>query len=183
MLSLELIVAIATFTFVTSVTPGPNNIMLTASGANFGVIRTLPHIAGIVCGVATMNFCIGLGLGALFQQFPIAKQILKIGGSIYLIWLAAKLLRFSQVEGDDNTGRKPFSFFQALTFQYINPKAWVMVISANASFSLAGEQYWASVWLIIGLFVLIGPPSVMVWTLFGQMIRHYLKSARFFEKF
>jgi len=182
-LNIELLVAIASFAFVTSVTPGPNNIMLTASGANFGLTRTLPHIAGIVFGIALMNLVIGLGLGAVFQQHPVIQQVLKIGGSAYLIWLAVKLLRFSHVENSSDSGGRPFSFLQAASFQYINPKAWVMVISANASFTLSGDLYWTSVGLIIVLFILIGPPSVMLWTIFGQAIRRHLRDPAFLKGF
>ncbi len=183
MLNIELLIAIASFAFITSVTPGPNNIMLTASGANFGVMRTLPHIAGIVFGIALMNLLIGLGLGAVFQQYPVVQNVLKIGGSAYLIWLAVKLLRFSYVDDSGDSEGRPFSFLQATSFQYINPKAWVMVISANASFTLSGDLYWTSVGLIIGLFILIGPPSVMVWTVFGQVIRRYLRDPAFLKGF
>lgn len=183
MLPFELLLAIASFAFVTSATPGPNNIMLTASGANFGFVKTLPHIAGIVAGVALLNLCIGLGLGALFQQFPIVQQALKVAGSAYLLWLAFKLLGFSYVNEEGNSNAKPLSFFQALSFQYINPKAWVMVISANASFSLTGEQYWNSVWFIVLVFALIGPPSIMIWAAFGQMIRRYLGNPTFLKVF
>ncbi|RLA12688.1 MAG: LysE family translocator [Gammaproteobacteria bacterium] len=183
MLNIELLIAIASFAFITSVTPGPNNIMLTASGANFGVMRTLPHIAGIVFGIALMNLLIGLGLGAVFQQYPVIQKLLKIGGSAYLIWLAVKLLRFSHVENSGDSEGRPFSFLQAASFQYINPKAWVMVISANASFTLSGDLYWTSVGLIIGLFILIGPPSVMVWTIFGQVIRRHLRNPAFLRGF
>lgn len=171
----ELLIAIASFAFVTSVTPGPNNIMLTASGANFGFTRSLPHIAGIVFGVALMNVMVGAGLGAIFQQFPVIQKLLKIGGSAYLIWLAVKLLKFNQVDDSGEAKGRPFSFLQAASFQYINPKAWVMVISANGSFTLSDDLYWTSVALITGLFILIGPPSVMIWTIFGQIIRRYLR--------
>ncbi len=183
MLNIELLIAIASFAFITSVTPGPNNIMLTASGANFGVMRTLPHIVGIVFGIALMNLLIGLGLGAVFQQYPVIQKVLKIGGSAYLIWLAIKLLRFNYVDDSGDSEGRPFSFLQAASFQYINPKAWVIVISANASFTLSGDLYWTSVGLIIGLFILIGPPSVMVWTIFGQVIRQYLRNPAFLKGF
>ena len=183
MLPIELLLTIASFAFVTSATPGPNNIMLTASGANFGFVKTLPHIAGIVAGVALLNLCIGLGLGALFQQFPIIQQVLKVAGSAYLLWLAFKLLGFSYISDEGDKNAKPLNFFQALSFQYINPKAWVMVISANASFSLSGEQYWISVWFIVLVFALIGPPSIMIWAAFGQIIRRYLGNATFLKAF
>ena len=183
MIPVELLAALATFAFVTSATPGPNNIMLTASGANFGFIRSLPHIAGIIAGVALLNLCIGLGLGALFLQFPLMQNALKIAGSLYLIWLAIKMLGFNYGESASAGKARPFSFFQALTFQYINPKAWVMVISANASFSLAGDAYWISVGIIILVFAIIGPPSIMIWAGFGQMIRQYLKQPNFLKTF
>ena len=157
--------------------------MLTASGANFGFKRTLPHIVGIVAGVAALNLCIGLGLGAVFTQLPIMQNILKVSGSAYLIWLAIKLLGFQYGDDNHNNKTKPFSFWQAFIFQYINPKAWLMAISANASFSLTGDDYWPSVWLIILIFGLAGPPAIMVWTGFGQLIRHALKKPRVLKAF
>ncbi len=157
--------------------------MLTASGANFGFKRTLPHIAGIVAGVAALNLCIGLGLGALFIQYPVMQETLKVLGSAYLLWLAIKLLSFQYSDNQQNGDAKPFSFWQALIFQYVNPKAWVMVISANASFSLTGEKYWLSVSFIILVFALIGPPSIMVWAAFGQMIRRFLTRPVFLKTF
>ena len=173
MISLELIFAVTVFAFVTSVTPGPNNIMLTASGANFGFKRTLPHIAGIITGMGLLNISVGLGLGALFTQFPVMQQILRIIGSAYLLWLAYKLLSFSAISDKQSQG-KPFSLIQAAAFQYINPKAWIMVISANASFSLMGDGYWWSVLMITSIYAVVGTPSIMVWAGFGQYMRQFL---------
>ncbi|WP_022951692.1 LysE family translocator [Leucothrix mucor] len=173
MISLELILAVTLFAFVTSVTPGPNNIMLTASGANFGFKRTLPHIAGIITGMGLLNVSVGLGLGALFTQFPVLQQVLRIVGSAYLLWLAYKLLSFSAIS-DKKAEGKPFSLVQAAAFQYINPKAWIMVISANASFSLMGDGYWWSVLMITTIYAVVGTPSIMVWAGFGQYMRQFL---------
>jgi len=173
MISLELILAVALFAFVTSVTPGPNNIMLTASGANFGFKRTLPHIAGIITGMGLLNVSVGLGLGALFTQFPVLQQVLRVVGSAYLLWLAYKLLSFSAIS-DKKAEGKPFSLVQAAAFQYINPKAWIMVISANASFSLMGDGYWWSVLMITTIYAVVGTPSIMVWAGFGQYMRQFL---------
>ena len=172
MISIELILAITLFALVTSITPGPNNIMLTASGANFGFKRTLPHVAGIIFGMMMLNVSVGLGLGTIFTQFPLLQQALRIAGSAYLLWLAYKLLSFSNI-GKQESDASPFSFLQAVGFQYINPKAWIMVISANASFSLIGENYWWSVLMITLIYALIGTPSIMVWAGFGQYIRRY----------
>ena len=104
-------------------------------------------------------------------------------GSAYLIWLAIKLLDFQYSDNHQNGDAKPFNFWQAFIFQYVNPKAWVMVISANASFSLAGEEYWLSVCFIILVFALVGPPSIMVWAAFGQMIRRFLIRPGFLKVF
>jgi len=183
MISLELFATTATFAFVTSATPGPNNIMLTASGANFGLVRTVPHIAGIILGVALMNICVGLGLGALFSQFPLVQQVLRVAGSAYLLWLAYKLLNFSSIGPSDSSTKRPFGFWQAAAFQYINPKAWIMVISANASFSLTGDDYWLSVAMITLAFVLVGLPSITLWAFFGQYIKRYLSNQRYLKCF
>ena len=180
---MELIIAIASFAFVTSITPGPNNIMLTASGANFGFIRSLPHIAGIAVGLSLLNLGIGLGLGSIFQQFPVFQHVLKIVGSAYLLWLAFKMFNFRYADEDTTETSKPFSFLQAMSFQVINPKAWMMVISANASFSLTGDSYWVSVGFIILLYGLICPPSIMFWTGFGQVMRGFLKKPVFLRSF
>ena len=180
---IELLPGITTFVLVNTITPGPNNIMLTASGANFGFKRTLPHIAGIIIGVAALNLCTGLGLGALFTQFPLMQHILRVLGSAYLIWLAIKLLNFQHSDDDHDSEARPFSFWQTFFFQYVNPKVWVMVVYANASFSLSGADYWPSVWFITLIFALIGPPSIMLWAGFGQLIRHALKHSRVLKAF
>jgi threonine/homoserine/homoserine lactone efflux protein len=174
MLPIELMLATALFALITSVTPGPNNIMLTASGANFGFKRTLPHVAGIICGMMLLNISVGVGLGALFTQFPIIQQVLRIAGSAYLLYLAYKLLSFSSL-GKATENAKPFSIVEATAFQAINPKAWVMVISANASFSLVGDLYWWSVLMIVVLYMIVGTPSIMLWAGFGQFMRRYLE--------
>jgi len=173
MISIELILATTLFALITSITPGPNNIMLTASGANFGFKRTLPHVAGIICGMMLLNISVGVGLGTLFTQFPVVQQVLRIAGSAYLLYLAYKLLSFSSL-GKTADNAKPFSLFEATAFQAINPKAWIMVISANASFSLAGDLYWWSVVMIVTLYMIVGTPSIMLWAGFGQLMKRYL---------
>ncbi|RVU85808.1 LysE family translocator [Leucothrix sargassi] len=173
MLPIELMLATALFALITSITPGPNNIMLTASGANFGFKRTLPHVAGIICGMMVLNISVGVGLGTLFTQFPVIQQVLRVAGSAYLLYLAYKLLTFTSLDKAD-ANAKPFSLWEAAAFQAINPKAWVMVISANASFSLVGDMYWWSVVMIVLLYVVMGLPSIMMWAGFGQFMRRYL---------
>jgi threonine/homoserine/homoserine lactone efflux protein len=173
MISIELILATTLFALITSITPGPNNIMLTASGANFGFKRTLPHVAGIICGMMLLNISVGVGLGTLFTQFPIVQQVLRVAGSAYLLYLAYKLLSFSSL-GKVEDNAKPFSLLDPPPPPPPPPPPWIMVISANASFSLTGDLYWWSVAMIVTLYAIIGTPSIMLWAGFGQFIKRYL---------
>ena len=171
--------ALATFAFVITITPGPNNIMLTASGLSFGFVRTIPHIFGIAFGVALMHIGIGLGLGVLFTSFAIVQYALRFLGSLYLLFLAYKMLSFvPSSKNPDSAQGQPFTLLQAAAFQMVNPKAWVLVISANASFSLSGSHYWPSIALIVITFMVIGLPSIMTWAAFGHGIRNWLDDER-----
>jgi len=175
-MSYELFFAICLFALVTTGTPGPNNIMLTSSGANFGFRKTIPHMLGVNLGLNSLHLLMGLGLGAVFIQFPILQNILKVVGSAYLLWLAWKMLGNS-VAATTNTPT-PLTMLQAATFQYVNPKAWVMTIGANVSFSLEGDLYWASVVAIIGAYFLVGPCTNTCWVIFGKAIGRYLSSSQ-----
>lgn len=170
----ELFFAICLFALVTTGTPGPNNIMFTSSGANFGFRKTIPHMVGVNLGLNSLHLLMGLGLGAVFIQLPMLQNILKVLGSAYLLWLAWKMLGNS-VAADTNTPT-PLTMLQAATFQYVNPKAWVMTIGANVSFSLEGDLYAASVAAIIGAYFLVGPCTNTCWVLFGKAIGRYLSS-------
>lgn len=174
MLSLELISAIAAYAFVTCVTPGPNNILLTGFGANFGFVRTLPAVFGIIAGGASVNIGVGLGLGTLLQEYPLIKEVLKIVGCAYLLWLAYKLLGSGPVNASTESDAKPFSFLQALSFQFVNPKVWVMLTTANVSFAVLGPDYWLSVATITLVFAIVGTPSIMLWAGFGQLVSQLL---------
>lgn len=174
MFSLELISAIAAYAFVTCVTPGPNNILLTGFGANFGFVRTLPAVFGIIAGGASVNIGVGLGLGTLLQEYPLIKEVLKIVGCAYLLWLAYKLLGSGPVDANTVLDAKPFSFLQALSFQFVNPKVWVMLTTANISFAVLGPDYWLSVATITLVFAIVGTPSIMLWAGFGQLVSQLL---------
>ncbi|MEM7195354.1 MAG: LysE family translocator [Pseudomonadota bacterium] len=179
-LSNDLVIAISLFALVTSITPGPNNIMLTASGANFGFMASMPHMLGIVLGVACMNIAVGLGLGVVFETWPVLQLMLKWLGSAYMLWLAMTLLNFQTRNGSDTTTRgRPLSIVQGALFQLVNPKAWVMVLSANASFGQPGSSYFVSVAAIVLIFIVVGYMSIMPWTAFGHSIRNLLQGAGF----
>ena len=170
--------AIVSFAFVTSVTPGPNNLMLLASGANFGFRRTLPHMLGISIGMALLLTSVLAGLGELFSRFPVLQVLLRIAGVGYLLWLSWKILQTpprALQEGNDDA--RPFSFWQAVLFQFVNPKAWIMSITAVSSFTLAGEAYWTSGMLLVLVFAVVNLPSVSVWAGFGSMMQQLLSTA------
>lgn len=178
MMDTQLLLATFSFALVTSITPGPNNLMLLASGANFGFKRTIPHMLGIALGMIALLLCILAGLGTLFMQFPVAQTVLKILGAAYLLWLAWKIAFAPVGELRGNETAQPMKWWQALLFQFVNPKAWMMAMGAVSSFTVAGEQYWLSGLVLIVVFAVVNLPSVSVWAGFGVGIQHWLSSAK-----
>ncbi|WP_421850109.1 LysE family translocator [Marinomonas sp.] len=179
MIDTSFFLALAMFAFVTSVTPGPNNIMLLASGAKFGYRRTLPHMLGIVLGVASLLLSTLLGLGALFTWYPPLYSVLKWGGCAYLLWLAWKI--GSAPVGNLETKKAPslpMHWWQALLFQYVNPKAWMMAIGCVSSFAIAGDLYVQSGFWMIVLFAAMGFPAISVWAWAGVSIRRWLTNQK-----
>ena len=168
----DLLLALAGFAFVTSVTPGPNNMMLLASGVNFGFRRTLPHIAGIASGCVFMVVMVGLGLGGLFAAFPLAYSVLRIVGAVYLLVLAWRIASAGALRVGGGGGR-PMSFLGAAAFQWVNPKAWVMVVGAVTTY-VPREGFFANLLLVAVLFAAINLPSVAVWAGFGTAMRRVL---------
>jgi threonine/homoserine/homoserine lactone efflux protein len=152
------ILSFALFSLAGAITPGPNNAMLLASGANFGVRRTVPHMTGVALGYAFLVLCVGLGLGAVFTALPILQDILWALGTLYLLWLAWKIANASGV-GDAAARAKPFTFLQAVAFQWINPKAWTGAIPTVATY-VPQDGYFANLALIVVLAILTVVPAV-----------------------
>ena len=179
-MELSLLIGIAAFAFVTSVTPGPNNMMLLASGAQFGFTRTLPHMIGIVIGVAMLLFCVLLGLGALFTLYPSLYSVLNVAGSAYLLWLAWKIASgpVAAISEDDDTDSQPLRWWQAALFQFVNPKAWMMALGRVSTFSLPGDEYVLSGAMIMLAFAAIGFPAISVWAGAGAKLRDWLNSPK-----
>ena len=125
----DFIIPLVAFAFVTSITPGPNNLMLLASGANYGFKRSLPHMLGISLGHAFMVFLVGIGLAEVFEIHPVLKTVLKVVSVAYMLYLAWKIANASAPEETEGKGR-PFTFMQAAAFQWVNPKAWAMALTA-----------------------------------------------------
>ncbi len=169
----QLLAALAAFAFVSSITPGPNNAMLMASGANFGFGRTLPHLAGVAIGFAILLLAVGLGLGGLFTAFPFLHVVLKVVGAVYLLWLAWKIATAKGVSGKAGGGR-PITFLQAVGFQWVNPKAWVMSVGAVATYVPQGAGLPANVGLVVLVFSLVNLPCIVAWTGGGVALRRLL---------
>ncbi|OWV76963.1 lysine transporter LysE [Rhizobium sp. R339] len=169
---LDTFFALVLFAFTTSITPGPNNMMLFASGVNFGFRRTIPHMFGIGAGFFSLLIGVGLGLGALLHTLPLVYTVLKFAGGAYLVWIAWKIASSRSLREGSNSAA-PMSFVSAAAFQWVNPKAWVMAVTAMATYTNP-ELYLASV-LIVGLaFAVVNVPSVSTWAGFGSALRDWL---------
>lgn len=172
---LETLPALALFALVTSVTPGPNNLMLMASGANFGFRRTVPHMLGVGLGFVLMTFLVGIGLAGLFQTYPLAVTALEVVSVVYMLWLAWKIAHAAAPK-DRQAGGTPMTFLQAAAFQWVNPKAWAMALTA-ITVHAPDRSLWA-VALVAVIFGAINLPSVSLWTLIGQQMRRVLTNTR-----
>lgn len=168
----DLFAALAVFAFATSITPGPNNMMLMASGVNFGFRRSIPHMLGIELGFGALILAVGLGLGAVLAAFPAADLALKVCGGIYLLFLAWKIGAAREL-GAAKEGAKPLGFWPAAAFQWVNPKAWAMAVGAAAVYVNPAEKA-ASLGLIILSFMVSGIIAQPVWTGFGVALRTFL---------
>ncbi|RJG44647.1 MULTISPECIES: LysE family translocator [unclassified Mesorhizobium] len=172
-MSSEAFLALLVYAFVTSITPGPNNFMLLASGVNFGFVRTIPHMLGIGMGFLSLLLGVGFGLGAVLTAFPALHTVLKIAGGAYLLYLAWKIAMSRSMGKSGEAQARPMTFFEASAFQWVNPKAWVMAITAMAVYTNPAAPF-LSVLLISVAFALVNLPSVSSWAGFGMALRGFL---------
>jgi len=173
-MNLELLIGLIVFALVASITPGPNNLMLMSSGATFGFKRTIPHMLGIGLGFVFMLLLVGLGLIQLFDSYPMTYQILKVFSVLYLIYLAFKIATSTSPGTTTNATTKPFTFLQAASFQWVNPKAWTMALTAISVYS--PSHSFDAIALIALVFILVVFPCVGLWTVLGQQLRKLLKT-------
>jgi threonine/homoserine/homoserine lactone efflux protein len=171
-MTFETFLALSLYSFVASATPGPNNLMLLASGVNFGIRRTVPHMLGIAIGFTAMVAIIGFGLGALLEIVPGLMTALRYVALAYTVWLAWNLGTSGSL-GTGKTGAQPMSFVAACLFQWVNPKAWVMALTATALYTTA-DHYIVSVLLVSAVFGVINLPCISVWAGFGVALRQIL---------
>ncbi len=168
----DLLLGLMAFAFVSSITPGPNNLMIMTSGANFGVARSLPHLLGIALGFGVMIVLVGLGLAQVFEAAPALKLVLAGLSVVYLLWLAWKIAHAAAPEGVDAAGR-PMTFLQAAAFQWVNPKAWTMALTAVTLYTAGGPF---AVVPVAAVFTLVNLPSVSIWLVMGVQLRRLLTS-------
>ena len=175
---MELFLAVLFFAFSTTITPGPNNVMIMSSGVNYGIKQSVPHWLGICFGFPLMVLLVGLGFGVIFDRYPHLHQLIKIAGTVYLIWLAWRIAS-ARPETIATGKSKPFTFLQAALFQWVNGKAWVMASGAVAAFTSVTGVYWFQVVMITLAFLVMAFPCVGVWLVFGAGLRKVLTKPLF----
>jgi threonine/homoserine/homoserine lactone efflux protein len=174
--------ALILFTLATSITPGPNNVMIMASGVNHGFRKSIPHLAGIDLGFPLMLVAIGLGAAEVFEAYPPLFVIMKVIGLLYLSYLAFKIAS-SPVQSFEQNKAEPLSFIQAALFQWVNPKAWIMCVGAVVTYASAGEGYFQQVLLIALIFFSFGTPCTVAWLSFGSSLKQVLSKPAYLRVF
>lgn len=171
---MEIYVSILFFCFVTSITPGPNSVMLMASGVNHGARKSLPHYLGIVIGFPLMVAAIGFGLSAVFVDYPVVHQTIKLIGTAYLVFLSWKIANASSPSASQEL-KAPFTFSQALVYQWLNPKAWVISVGAIATFTSLDNIKEAVVVIVLG-YIMAGVVSMALWLFVGVYMQRFLSN-------
>ena len=181
--TLTMIISITSFALASTMTPGPNNIMLLSSGLTFGYKRTIPHALGINFGFPVMVIWVGLGVGKLFEVFPFVYTVLKVVGISYLLWMAWHIANTKGSPATQNKNDKPFTFFQAALFQWVNPKAWVVAITSTAAFITDHKIAFIQVMIISCIFFFCGILSTNSWSLGGVMLKKFIQNERLIKLF
>jgi threonine/homoserine/homoserine lactone efflux protein len=171
-MSPDLLSALAMFAFASSITPGPNNTMLLAAGANFGLRASAPHMLGVSTGFVLLLLLVGGGLGGLFTAYPVLHVVLAWVGTLYLLYLAARIA-MSKGMGAKKDGARAMRYIEAVAFQAVNPKGWAMALGAMTAYAPA-RHYLVNVGIVALVFGLINGPCILVWTAFGVTMRRFL---------
>lgn len=173
----EMLAALIVFAFVSSITPGPNNIMLMTSGINFGFGRTIPHMLGVAIGFTLMIVMIGVGIMGLIEAIPGSQTIITVASGLYLLYMAWKIATTEPAPPANTAtmegGSKPFTFLQAALFQWVNPKAWTMALTSIAAYA-PKSQGWIGVVMVAGVFGIVNLPSTGSWAYMGAKLRRFL---------
>ena len=177
MITWELIATISVYYFVMYATPGPNNSILTASGIKFGFIRSIPNIIGISSGHGVQLALVCFGLGSLFSQFPILLEVLKYIGACYLLYLAWKMFGSLNISITEEKS-SPLKYYEAILFQFVNPKAWVICITAVSLFYPENVNLIIGTLFLVIMSTIINLPSISMWAFGGSIIRRYLSNKK-----
>ena len=172
---LELVLPVALFAVSMSITPGPNNVMVTASGANFGYRRSIPHLLGIGLGFPAMVAAVGLGLGGLFEALPAIHAVLRIVGAAYILWMAWRIATAGGAGRVRDAPGNPLTFLEAAAFQWVNPKGWVVAVGAISTFTTVEGHLLFEVAAIALTFACVNYPCASLWTLGGIGIGRLLR--------
>jgi threonine/homoserine/homoserine lactone efflux protein len=175
----NLYIALFAFAGIAAWTPGPNNTILMASGINHGFRQTVPMIFGIGIGFPLMIGIIGLGLGQVFEAYPQINTAMKVLGAAYMLWIAWKIATSRPNDGSGIAG-KPFTFLQGALFQWVNPKGWMMAMTALSAYTLQSD-YYTGVAVVVATFVLMGFTSASAWAVFGASLRHVMNDPKWFR--
>ena len=175
------ILSIALFWFVTAYTPGPNNVVASYSGFNFGIIKTIPHILGVTLGFTSLVVFLSIGLINIFKLFPIIQIIIKYLGTIFLIYLAYKIA--SATASDDTKKENPVRFIETFLFQYLNPKGVMVAIIVVSTYVELGENYVNYATQVVLLAFLFSSTSITLWTFIGKFLRKFATNDNFIKYF
>jgi threonine/homoserine/homoserine lactone efflux protein len=179
---MEYSIALLVFALTASITPGPNNIMIMTSGLNFGIRQSMQHFLGICFGFPTMVLLVGIGFSVIFEMYPLLHLIIKLLGIIYLLYLAWKIAT-TTVNMQQQNNTKPLTFIQAMVFQWVNPKAWVMATGAISAYTSLENEVFIQVIYIAATFFLVAFPSVGTWLFFGVTLKRFLKEDKHLKIF
>ena len=175
------LISLSLFMFATSCSPGPNNIVASYSGFNFGVLKTIPHMLGVIFGFTTLVALTNFGLINIFQKFPIIQEILKYAGSIFLIYLAYKI-SFSKTSSD-NIARNPVKFIETFFFQFINPKSVMVSVIMVSTYVHNGKNFLIYSFWVIGVAFIFAVISITFWALLGRFLRRFASNEKFIKRF
>ena len=175
------IISLCLFMFVTSCSPGPNNIVASYSGFNFGVLKTIPHMCGVIFGFTTLVTIMNFGLVNVFQKYPIIQEILKYTGTLFLIYLAYKI-SFSKTSSDGEK-KNPVKFIETVFFQFRKPKSLIVSVIMVSTYVDRGNDFLFYSFWVIGIAFLFAIISINFWTLVGKFLRRFATNKNFIKRF
>lgn len=183
-MDLALLGSLIGFAAIASITPGPNNLLLMSSGALFGLRRTVPHLIGIQCGFGVVVTAAVFGLGTLVARWPWLVTIARVLGAGWLAWMSLRFFRTALRNGETERSMdavpisRPFRFFEAILFQWVNPKVLVAAISCSGAYIAIADEAWLRAAIMASVFFTVGGTSCTIWTIAGDSLNRYMSSGK-----